>query len=222
MGIAENILHLRATLPGHVTLVAVSKNRPAGDILEAYQAGQRDFGENRVQEMLSKAPQLPSDIRWHLIGHLQTNKVKSMLPLVHLVHSVDSYRLLKEIDRESAKLNRVTACLLQFHIASEESKFGFNLEEALQMLEDTEYHCLHNVTVRGVMGMATFTDNQHVVRHEFRELLRIFTFLKDEYFVSSSEFFEVSMGMSGDYELAVEEGSTLVRIGTSIFGERIK
>ncbi len=197
MGIAENINQLRATLPGNVTLVAVSKNRPAGDILEAYQAGQRDFGENRVQELLSKAPQLPPDIRWHLIGHLQTNKVKGMLPLVHLVHSVDSYRLLKEIDRESAKMNRVTACLLQFHIASEESKFGFNLDEAEQMLEETEFHTLRNVSLRGVMGMATFTDNQPTVRHEFSELLRIFTFLKEEYFIAASEFCEVSMGMSG-------------------------
>ena len=222
MGIAENIQRLRATLPGHVTLVAVSKNRPVSDILEAFQAGQRDFGENKVQELLVKHPQLPSDIRWHLIGHLQTNKVRSMLPLVHLVHSVDSYRLLKEINRESAKMNRVTACLLQFYIASEESKFGFSLDEAVQMLEDSEYRSLRNVSVRGVMGMATFTDNQQTVRQEFRELLRIFTFLKEEYFVSSSEFREVSMGMSGDYRLAVEEGSTMVRIGTSIFGERTK
>ncbi len=203
-----------------ITLVAVSKTHPVERILELYQRGQRDFGENRVQELLEKAPHLPADIRWHLIGHLQTNKVRYIAPFIHMIHSVDSLRLLAEIEKQSAKAGRTIDCLLQFHIAEEETKFGLSEDEADALLQSQEYQAMRHVRVCGVMGMATFTDNTDQVRAEFRHLRRIFERLRTTYFAGAPHFREISMGMSSDWEIAVEEGSTIVRIGSLIFGPR--
>lgn len=201
-------------------LVAVSKTHPYARILEIYQQGQRIFGENRPQEMLEKQAALPADIEWHFIGHLQTNKVKSIAPFVALIHSVDSLRLLQEIDKQALKNNRVIDCLLQFHIAQEETKFGMNEEEAIEMLSNSSFSTLKNVRICGVMGMASFTQDTEKVRQEFRHLKTIFDLLKTKFFPQSAHFCEISMGMSGDWRIAIEEGSTLVRIGSLIFGER--
>ncbi len=198
-------------------LVAVSKTHPAERILTIYQKGQRVFGENRPQEMLEKQAALPADIEWHLIGHLQTNKVKTIAPFVALIHSVDSLRLLLEIDKQAAKNGRVIDCLLQFHIAQEDTKFGLDETEGIELLKDPSFPALQNVRICGVMGMATFTDNQEQVRQEFRHLKSIFQRLKSEFFPNAEHFREISMGMSGDWRIAVEEGSTLVRIGSLIF-----
>lgn len=206
----------------NVTLVAVSKTHPPERVLEVYAGGQRVFGENRPQEMLAKYDALPKDIHWHLIGHLQTNKVKMIAPFVAMIHSVDSLRLLSEINKQAEKYNRVIDCLLQFHIAEEETKFGLDEDEARTLLESPEYLAMQNVRICGVMGMATFTDDTALVRREFKSLKRIFSNLKMKYFAENEEFREVSMGMSGDWEVAVEEGSTMVRIGSLIFGERKK
>lgn len=203
-----------------ITLVAVSKTHPVERILELYQRGQRDFGENRVQELLEKAPHLPTDIRWHLIGHLQTNKVRYIAPFIHLIHSVDSLRLLAEIEKQAAKAGRTIDCLLQFHIAEEETKFGLSEDEADALLQSQEYQAMRHVRICGVMGMATFTDNTDQVRAEFRHLRRIFERLRTTYFAGAPHFREISMGMSSDWEIAVEEGSTIVRIGSLIFGPR--
>ena len=203
-----------------VTLVAVSKTHPPERLRALYDLGQRDFGENRVQEMLEKHEALPGDIRWHLIGHLQTNKVRQIAPFVHLIHSVDSLRLLREIDKQAARAGRVIDCLLQFHIAREETKFGLDEAEGRALLDDLQREPASHVRLRGVMGMATFTDDQEQVRSEFRRLRAIFEALKSAYFASAPHFRELSMGMSSDWEIAVEEGSTLVRIGSLIFGER--
>lgn len=204
----------------NVSLVAVSKTYSPERILEVYALGQRSFGENRVQEMLVKQASLPGDIEWHMIGHLQSNKVKQIVPFVHMIHSVDSFSLLEEINRQSAKAGRVVDCLLQFHIAQESSKFGFSLEEAQEMLQNPAFQGLKNVRVCGVMGMATFTGDQSQVRREFHALKMIFEELKRQFFSQADFFREISMGMSGDWEIAVEEGSTMVRIGSLIFGER--
>ncbi len=206
----------------NVTLVAVSKTHPPERVLEVYAGGQRVFGENRPQEMLAKYDALPKDIHWHLIGHLQTNKVKMIAPFVSMIHSVDSLRLLSEINKQAEKCNRVIDCLLQFHIAAEETKFGLDETEARTLLESPEYLAMQNVRICGVMGMATFTDDTALVRREFKSLKRIFDDLKTQYFAENEEFRQISMGMSGDWELAVEEGSTMVRIGSLIFGERKK
>lgn len=203
-----------------ITLVAVSKTHSVERILELYQRGQRDFGENRVQELLEKAPHLPADIRWHLIGHLQTNKVRYIAPFIHMIHSVDSLRLLAEIEKQAAKSGRTIDCLLQFHIAEEETKFGLSEDEADALLQSQEYHTMRHVRICGVMGMATFTDNTNQVRAEFRHLRRIFERLRTTYFADAAHFREISMGMSSDWEIAVEEGSTIVRIGSLIFGPR--
>lgn len=203
-----------------ITLVAVSKTHPVERILELYQRGQRDFGENRVQELLEKAPHLPTDIRWHLIGHLQTNKVRYIAPFIHMIHSVDSLRLLAEIEKQAAKAGRTIDCLLQFHIAEEETKFGLSEDEADALLQSQEYQAMRHVRICGVMGMATFTDNTDQVRAEFRHLRRIFERLRTTYFAGAPHFREISMGMSSDWEIAVEEGSTIVRIGSLIFGPR--
>ena len=203
-----------------VTLVAVSKTHPPERILEVYRQGQRIFGENRPQEMLQKRAALPADIEWHLIGHLQTNKVKMVAPFVAMIHSVDSLKLLQEIDRQAARNNRVIDCLLQFHIAREETKFGLDETEARALVAGPEYRQLHNVRLCGVMGMATFTDDETRVRSEFRSLKNIFDRLKKEFFAESPHFRHISMGMSGDWPVAVEEGSTMVRIGSLIFGSR--
>lgn len=220
MSIAENIDRIKSTLPAQVTLVAVSKTKPAEDILEAYQHGQKVFGENKVQEMVGKYEILPKDIEWHFIGHLQTNKIKYMASFVHLIHGVDSFKLLKSIDSEARKAGRIISCLLQFHIAEEETKFGLSKEEAFEMLNSEAFQSLNNVAICGVMGMATFTDNEQQIRKEFATLKSYFETLKKEYFSQNPAFKEISMGMSGDYLLAIEEGSTMVRIGSSIFGER--
>ena len=204
----------------NVTLVAVSKTHPPERILEIYNLGQRIFGENRAQEMLEKHAALPDDVEWHLIGHLQTNKVKYIAPFVSMIHSVDSLRLLEEIDRQALKSDRVVDCLLQFHIASEETKFGLDEAEARDMLSSDAFGQLKNIRICGAMGMATFTDDEAQVRREFRSLKRIFENLKQTFFLESPHFRHLSMGMSGDWRIAVEEGSTMVRIGSLIFGER--
>lgn len=204
----------------NVTLVAVSKTHPPERILEIYHQGQRIFGENRAQEMLEKQAALPADIEWHLIGHLQTNKVKLIAPFVRMIHSVDSLRLLEEIDKQAAKAARKIDCLLQFHIAQEETKFGLDEAEARALLSSDTFRQMKNVRICGVMGMATFTDDEAQVRREFRLLKRIFEKLKQEFFSENPHFREISMGMSGDWRIAVEEGSTMVRVGSLIFGER--
>ena len=218
--IKENLDAIRKTIPEHVTLVAVSKTKPVSALQEVYDAGQRHFGENKVQEMTEKWEVLPKDIKWHLIGHLQTNKVKYIAPYVHLIHSVDSFKLLKEIDKEAKKNNRIIDCLLQFHVAQEETKFGLDFEEAKELIENPEFIDLHNVHLVGVMGMASFTENEDVVRKEFQLLEEYFQLIKSYYFTFNDDFKEISMGMSGDYQLAIEEGSTMVRVGSSIFGTR--
>jgi hypothetical protein len=211
---------LRELASKNVRLVAVSKTHPPERILEIYQQGQRIFGENRAQEMLEKHAALPADIEWHLIGHLQTNKVKYIAPFVSMIHSVDSLKLLQEIDKQAVKANRVIDCLLQFHIAQEETKFGLSEADGHEILSSQAFRQLKNVRVCGVMGMATFTDDEAQVRGEFRHLKAIFEKIKKEFFSDDPYFREISMGMSGDWRVAVEEGSTMVRIGSLIFGER--
>jgi pyridoxal phosphate enzyme (YggS family) len=218
--IAKNIISLKKQIPSSVKLVAVSKSKPVSDILLAYGTGHRMFGENRVQELLSKKDKLPGDIEWHFIGHLQSNKVKFIVPFLSLIHSVDSFKLLKAIDSEAKKVNRVVNCLLQFHIAEEETKFGFTMNEAAEMMESDDFRKLGSVKLCGVMGMATFTDETNRVRNEFRNLSGYFKILKENYFAKLNYFSEISMGMSGDYATAIEEGSTIVRIGSIIFGDR--
>lgn len=218
--IAEQILTLKKELPEGVQLVAVSKTKPNEAIIEAYQAGQRVFGENKVQEMTEKYEALPKDIQWHLIGHLQTNKVKYIAPFVHMIHAVDSLKLLKEINKEAAKNDRVIDCLLQFHIASEETKFGLSFEEATELLESEDFILMENIRIAGVMGMASFVEDEEQVADEFRTLYNYFQIIKSHHFKFNPEFKEISMGMSGDYQIAVEEGSTMVRIGSTIFGGR--
>jgi len=220
MNIEENLNKIIKDIPGRVKLVAVSKYKSVELILEAYQAGQRVFGENKAQEMSGKYPLLPKDIEWHFIGHMQTNKVKYIAPFVELIHSVDSLKLLKEINKQALKNKRTINCLLQFHIADEETKFGFNLPEAEEMLDGNEFSELRNIKLCGVMGMATFTENEAQVRKEFIQLRHYFEKIKQHYFSDDEQFKEISMGMSGDFKIAIEEGSTLVRIGTAIFGDR--
>lgn len=211
---------LRSEIPSSVTLIAVSKTKPVSDIAVAYDAGQRHFGENKVQEMVEKAAQLPTDIKWHLIGHLQTNKVKYMAGFVHLIHGVDSLKLLVEINKQAAKVARIQDVLLQFHIAQEETKFGLNLTEAQDLLSSNTFEQLQHVRICGVMGMASFTTNQKQISQEFEHLVQIFKQLKEEFFKNQDHFKEISMGMSGDYPLAISKGSTMVRVGSKIFGGR--
>ncbi|MBP1638781.1 MAG: alanine racemase domain protein [Bacteroidetes bacterium] len=220
MSIADNLKAIRATLPSHVTLVCVSKFHPNESILEAYEAGARVFGENKVQEVSRKQETLPKDIVWHFIGHLQTNKIKYIAPFVSLIHSVDSYRLLEEIDRQAAKSGRVIDCLLQVHIAQETTKFGFSPEELTTIFAAGKWGELTSVRIRGLMGMATFTDDEAQVHAEFRSLKTLFDQIKIAYFKDQPYFDTLSMGMSDDYRIAVEEGSTMVRVGSSIFGAR--
>ena len=218
--IKENLQRVKATLPEGVTLVAVSKTKPISDIQEAYEAGHRDFGENYPQELRDKHEVLPSDIRWHFIGHLQTNKIKYIIPYVTLIHSIDTASLLQAVNKEAKKHDRVVDCLLQFHIALEETKFGLDLEEARQLLDAEDFKNMENIRICGVMGMATFTDNQTEVRKEFKYLKTIFDTLKRDYFEGQPQFKEISMGMSEDYPIAIEEGATLIRVGSKIFGPR--
>lgn len=220
--IKENLEKIKATIPDHVTLVAVSKTKPVSDVQEAYDAGQRIFGENHALEMRDKHEVLPSDIQWHFIGHLQTNKIKYIIPFVTLIHSIDSANLLEAVNKEAGKHGRVVDCLLQFHIAQEETKFGLDLEEARQLLDSDAYKNMKNIRICGVMGMATFTDDMEQVRSEFKHLRSIFDTLKKTFFDGKDHFKEISMGMSDDYPIAIEEGATLVRVGSKIFGIRSK
>lgn len=220
MTIAEQIKNITSSLPTTTRLIAVSKTKPSEDIQEAYNAGQRVFGENKALEMRDKHEALPKDIEWHFIGHLQTNKIKYIIPYVSLIHSIDSLNLLKEVNKEAAKKERRVDCLLQFHIAQEDTKFGLSYDEAVQLLSSEEYKQMENIRIVGVMGMATFTDNSDQVSAEFGSLRTIFDRLKKEYFSSVESFCELSMGMSDDYPLAIEQGSTLIRVGSAIFGKR--
>lgn len=217
--IAENLKRILSELAPVVKLVVVSKTRSEAEISEAYETGHRIFGENRVPELTAKQENLPDDIKWHFIGHLQTNKVKYIAPFVSCIHSIDSFKLLKEINKRARSADRVIDCLLQFHIADESAKFGFE-EVPPEFLKTSAFEELKNVRVCGVMGMATFTDNESQVREEFKALKSIFDQLKNGFFAARPEFREISMGMSGDYRIAMEEGSTMVRIGSDIFGPR--
>jgi pyridoxal phosphate enzyme (YggS family) len=220
--IAENLKNTSAQIPNNVKLIAISKTKPVADLQEAYSAGQRDFGENKVQELIEKYPQLPDDIRWHFVGHLQTNKVKFIAPFVHLIHSVDSLKLLKEIDKEAKKNDRIVDCLLEFFIAEEDTKFGLDLSEANELIVGARHASpLQNIRICGVMGMATFTPDTEQIRKEFQTLHQIFRILKEKYFADQPHFCEISMGMSDDYPIAIEEGSTMIRLGSTIFGRRV-
>lgn len=216
MSIQENLTSIRKFIPQEVSLVAVSKTKPVSDLQEAYDVGQRIFGENKIQEMTQKWEELPNDIQWHMIGHVQRNKVKYMAEYVAIIHGVDSLKLLKEIDKQAKKHDRIISCLLQIHIAEEDTKFGFNEEELNALTQNPEFIHLENIKVAGLMGMATFTDDKDQIRREFKTLKALFENLKVE--LPTIEI--LSMGMSGDYEIGIEEGSTMVRIGSSIFGAR--
>ncbi|WP_348822464.1 YggS family pyridoxal phosphate-dependent enzyme [Flavobacterium aestuarii] len=219
MSIQQNLLEIKSTLPEHVTLVAVSKTKPVPDLMEAYNAGQRIFGENKIQEMVDKWEQMPKDIEWHMIGHVQTNKVKYMAPFVSLIHGVDSLKLLEEINKQAKKNNRIIDCLLQIYIAEEESKFGLDEEELSTLLASPAFNEMKNIRIVGLMGMATFTDNQNQIKKEFTHLKSIFDGLQSLQ-TANCKLKSLSMGMSGDYQLAISCGSTMVRIGSSIFGGR--
>ncbi|MFL9843921.1 YggS family pyridoxal phosphate-dependent enzyme [Flavobacterium rhizosphaerae] len=220
MSIKNNLQHIKASLPPHVTLVAVSKTKPISDLMEAYNAGQRIFGENKIQEMTDKWEEMPKDIEWHMIGHVQTNKVKYMAPYVSLIHGVDSLKLLKEINKQAKKHNRVINCLLQMHIAEEETKFGLNQNELNELLALEEFKSLKNIKVTGLMGMATFTEDENRIKKEFTYLKSIFDELSIQPQTLNFKPETLSMGMSGDYQLAIACGSNMVRIGSSIFGAR--
>lgn len=222
MSITNNIKALKEEIEvANTKLVAVSKTKPIEDLQEAYDAGQRIFGENQVQEMVEKYEKLPKDIEWHLIGHLQTNKVKYIAPFIHLIHSVDSLKLLTEINKQALKNDRVIDCLLQIYIADEETKYGLGFDEAIELLESQEFTELKNVRIVGLMGIATNTENLKLVKEEFYELKTLFDGIKVSYFRNQDYFKEISMGMSSDYKVAMEQGSTLVRIGSDIFGQRV-
>lgn len=218
--IAENLAKIKNELPEGVELVAVSKTNPTEKIMEAYNAGHRVFGENRVQELTQKYEELPKDIQWHMIGYLQSNKVKYIAPFVSLIHGVHTFKLLREINKRAKNADRVIDVLIQFHIAEEESKSGFNFDEAKEMLESDDFLKLENINVKGVMGMATFTEDEEKIRDEFRTLNNYFQVLKSNFFKFNDDFKIISMGMSGDYPIAIEEGSNMIRVGSSIFGSR--
>jgi len=220
MTIENNLNKISSSLPNGVKLIAVSKTKSNEEIMEAYRTGQRIFGENKVQELVRKWESLPKDIGWHFIGHLQSNKVRSIAPFIAMIHSIDSFKILKTINDEARNAGRIIPCLLQFHIASEESKFGFSYDEAFQLLSDIKLSELENVIISGVMGMASFTDDTELINKEFFTLHEIFQKLKDVFFQDNDNFREISMGMSHDYLIAIENGSTMVRIGSTIFGER--
>lgn len=220
MSIAKQLESVQKNIPEQVTLVAVSKTKPDEDLLEAYSAGVRIMGENKVQELVGKYERLPKDIEWHMIGHLQSNKVKYIAPFVSLIHAVDSLKLLKEINKEAKKNNRTIDCLIQLHVADEESKFGFNPNNIQDIIAEILNKDWQNIRIVGLMGMATFTDNKEQIRREFRTLKQSFDKLRSDIYKNNSNFSTLSMGMSGDYKLAIEEGSTMVRIGSTIFGAR--
>lgn len=216
----ENLSLILDNIPSHVKVVAVSKTKPLENIKSVYDSGYKIFGENKVQELSNKYPELPKDIEWHFIGHLQRNKVKFIAPFVHMLHGIDSLRLLKEVNKQAMKAGRIINCLLQFHIATEESKFGLDMDEAKEILDSVEYRQMENIRLCGVMGMATYTEDEKIIRKEFQSLKSVFNQLHSEYFSVDESFKEISMGMSGDYQIAIEEGSTMVRIGSAIFGSR--
>jgi pyridoxal phosphate enzyme (YggS family) len=218
--VSKNITSIKESIPEHVTLVAVSKTKSNEDILDAYNVGHRIFGENKVQELTVKSEELPRDIEWHFIGHLQTNKVKYIAPYISMIHAVDSLKLLKTIEKEAAKNNRIINCLLQCKIAKEESKFGLSFDGAKDLLSNAEFTALRHVNIKGVMGMATYTDNLEQVRAEFKSLYDMFKQFKASFFIQKPDFNIVSMGMSHDYKIAIEQGANMIRIGSSIFGER--
>jgi pyridoxal phosphate enzyme (YggS family) len=222
MSITDNIKRLKSEMDiAHVTLVAVSKTKPISDLQEAYDAGQRVFGENQVQELVEKYEALPKDIEWHLVGHLQTNKVKYIAPFISLIHSVDSLKLLQEVNKQAEKNKRVIDCLLQVYIADEETKYGLGFDEVIELLRSEEFAALKNVRIRGLMGIATNTDSEKQIKEEFYELDTFFDGLTQSYFRKEDSFDTLSMGMSADYKLAIEMGSTMVRLGSTIFGERV-
>lgn len=216
MSIAINLHKIKNSIPTNVTLVAVTKTKSVTEIMEAYKAGQRDFGENKIQEMTQKYEQLPKDIRWHMIGHLQSNKVKYMASFVHLIHGVDKLSTLVEIDKQAKKHHRIIDCLLQVHIAQEDTKFGFGTDEIETVLASNEFQSLKNVHIIGLMGMATFTDDETQIQQEFHGLAQFFNQIKTK----NHQFTTLSMGMSSDYITAIAEGSTIIRVGSAIFGER--
>lgn len=220
MTIAENLNLIKQNLPDNVTLVAVSKTKPVSDLMEAYEAGQRIFGENKIQEMTEKWQLMPKDIEWHMIGHVQSNKVKYMVPYVKLIHGVDSLKLLKEINRQAVRWRKNIHCLLQIHIAEEETKFGLNEQELEELLHSEEFKAMTNIKIVGLMGMATFTNNQEQIKREFNHLKKMFDALKNQPTTQNLQPTTLSMGMSGDYQIAIDCGSTMVRIGSSIFGNR--
>lgn len=223
MSIGANISAIKEELKNtKVKLIAVSKTKPAESIAEAYAAGQRVFGENTVQELVEKYDALPKDIEWHLIGHLQSNKVKYIAPFISMIHSVDSLKLAQEINKQAVKNGRVIDCLLQIYIADEDTKFGLDFAEAIELLRSEEFVELKNIRIRGVMGIATLTENQRMIKDEFYELKTFFTGLKETFYRKDADFTEISMGMSGDYKLAIEQGSTLIRLGSTLFGVRAK
>jgi len=222
MSIADNIKRLKTeTDPINVTLIAVSKTKPAAEVMEAYNAGQRLFGENMVQELVEKYEQLPKDIQWHLIGHLQSNKVKYIAPFITMIQSADSLKLLQEINKHAEKNNRVIDCLLQIYIADEETKFGLGFDEAIELLRSEELAGLKHIRIRGLMGIATNTENEKQIKEEYYELKNFFDGIKQSFFRKDEAFDTLSMGMSSDYKIAIEEGSTMVRLGSTIFGQRV-
>lgn len=218
--VAENYNKIKATIPTETKLVAVSKTKPIEAIREVYECGQREFGESKAQELLPKYEELPKDIKWHMIGHLQSNKVKYIAPYVSLIHSVDSLKLLNAINKEARKNDRIIDCLLQMHIAEEETKFGLSYDEVVEILSSDAYKNMENIRIVGLMCMATFTDDQQQIRREFKQLVRYFNDIKEAFFKNDDAFREKSMGMSDDYPIAIEEGSTMVRVGSMIFGSR--
>jgi len=217
--IKNNLINIKNSIPEDVLLVAVSKTKPIEAIQEAYETGHRNFGENKVQELADKFDHLPKDIKWHMIGHLQRNKVKFIAPFIHLIHGVDSFKLLKEINKQALKNNRIINCLLQFHIAEENTKFGLHLDEAISFISNQEFLELKNISISGVMGMASFTEDNSKIEKEFSSLIAIFDKLKTQ-FNNKDSFKWISMGMSGDYKIAINQGSNMVRIGSTIFGNR--
>ncbi len=220
MNLCQNLTEFKNSIPSSLTLVVVSKTQPVESILTLYHCGHKIFGENKVQELVHKQALLPGDIEWHFVGHLQSNKVKMLIPMVSLIHSIDSAKLLQVVNEESRKINKVSDCLLQFHIATEESKFGLDPEEAKELLSSSEFSKMKNVRIRGVMGMATFTSKGDQVRKEFESLAETYRQLKKMYFSDNEYFTELSMGMSDDFKIAIQAGSTIIRVGTAIFGER--
>lgn len=215
MNIADNLKSFKSSISKEVTLVAVSKTKPISEIMEAYNTGHRNFGENKVQEMTAKWEEMPKDIQWHMIGHVQRNKVKYMAPFVHLIHAVDSLKLLKEINKQAQNNDRVIKCLIQVKIAEEDSKFGMSEQDVLSLLKSESLKELHNVKIKGLMGMATFTDDTEQIAAEFKRLQKLYHRIKDEY-----NFETLSMGMSGDYQIALSHDSNMIRVGSAIFGER--